>query len=169
MENTPTKREATGEVEVRVGTIEELALIKDLWLEHYNSQKLNIKIVPNAFELWLGSMKPTYGRYAINFVAVAKGRMVGFQAGRVRTMPAYFGGGLCGYLTEICVEPKYRRRGVARSLVHAIFEWYKQLGIQRIETAVMVDNHASRKMLESVDFQPEQYLLCWNAEPPESS
>ena len=158
------RKGATADVEVRAGTIEELILVKDLWSEHYNSQKLNIKLPSDAFELWVASMRPAYGRYTINFVAIAKGRIVGFLSGRVRTMPAYFGGELCGYLTEICIKRQYRRKGIARDLLLTSFEWYKKQGIRRVESSVMIDNHASRKMAESVGLNPEQYLLLWTVE-----
>jgi len=159
---------APGDLVIREGTAEELDLIKDLWLDHYQSQKLNITLPPDAFEQWLVSMKPAYGRFTINFVAAAGGKIVGFLAGRVRTMPSYFGGGLCGYLTEICVEPEYRRHGVARKLLLTSFDWYKQHGIRRVESSVMLENHASQKMAMSVGLKPEQYLLIWTADSPES-
>jgi len=152
---------------VRVGTIEELELIKDLWLEHYRTQKLNISLPPDAFEQWLGTMKPAYGRFTINFVATAGGRIVGFLSGRVRTMPSYFGGGVCGYLTEICVETEYRRHGLARKLLLASFDWYQSQGIRRVESSVMLDNLASQKMAMSVGLNPEQYLLIWTPDSAE--
>jgi GNAT superfamily N-acetyltransferase len=159
---------APADLEVREGTKEELELIKDLWLDHYTTQKLNITLPPDAFEQWMVSMKPAYGRYTINFVATVGGKIVGFLAGRFRTMPSYFGGGLCGYLTEICVQREYRRHGVARKLLLAAFDWYKQQGIRRVESSVMLDNHASQKMAASVGLKPEQYLLIWTADSNES-
>jgi ribosomal protein S18 acetylase RimI-like enzyme len=164
MGNAGDSEEEPEDLTVREGTEEELDLIKGLWLDHYRSQKLNITLPPDAFEQWLVSMKPAYGRYTINFVATARGRVVGFLAGRVRTMPSYFGGGVCGYLTEICIERAYRRHGIARKLLLASFEWYKKRGIRRVESSVMIDNHASQKMAMSVGLKPEQYLLIWTAD-----
>ena len=63
--------------------------------------------------------------------------MIGFVAGRVRSLPPFFGSQMVGAIGELFVDERSRGGGiVCRVLAHAV-EWFRAQGIRRIELQVV--------------------------------
>ena len=104
-------------------------------------------------------------------VAIADGRVVGLQIvhypgwGKkdlfhrvrrrfVRVPTSPFRSPSAGTLTDLYVEPEYRRRGIGLELVKAAVELLREAGAQQIKTDVLLSNAASLALFDLTDFEP---------------
>lgn len=75
----------------------------------------------------------------IRLKAVEDGLMVGFAAGDPRPSQGW------GWIATIAVDPRFQRRGIGRSLLHAC---EGELGIPKVRLTVRLSNHAAISMYE---------------------
>jgi len=62
------------------------------------------------------------------------------------------GGVLVGELSDMWIEPEFRRLGIGRKLSDLAIDWLKMHPIHSIEIQVLVGNEASYKLYESMGF-----------------
>lgn len=67
-------------------------------------------------------------------VAEYKGEVIGFMLGDLRSWE--FGQPMCGWITDIGVDPTYRRFGVARRLLAEFLDYFREKGIRHLRTMV---------------------------------
>src|ERR1700682_5170444 len=85
--------------------------IKPLWhalYQHQTEHGMLLRLPENAYDAWLKSILPFLGRFASRVVAEQNGGIVAFVAGRVRTLPPYFGSALVGTISEVFVDEPHR-------------------------------------------------------------
>lgn len=73
----------------------DLPSVEQLWrtLYEYQYRRGMLLMLPeNSFQQWAISLKPLLRRFACLFIGEKDGEPVGFLAGRVRSLPSYFGG-----------------------------------------------------------------------------
>jgi GNAT superfamily N-acetyltransferase len=68
-----------------------------------------------------------------------------------------------GYVTNVYVEPAYRRTGVGRRLMGAVIEYGHEHGLQRLELRT---SHEGRALYESIGFEPAEFLILRLDENP---
>jgi ribosomal protein S18 acetylase RimI-like enzyme len=80
----------------------------------------------------------------IRLKAAENGQMIGFVAGDPRAREGW------GWIATIAVDPKYRRRGIGRKLLH---ECEHQLGVPKARLTVRISNIEAIGMYEKVGYQ----------------
>ena len=80
----------------------------------------------------------TFGE-VIRLKAVEDGQMAGFVAGDPRPREGW------GWIATIAVDPRYRRRGIGRALLHAC---EAKLGVPRSRLTVRISNEVAISMYE---------------------
>jgi ribosomal protein S18 acetylase RimI-like enzyme len=75
----------------------------------------------------------------IRLKAMENGQMVGFVGGDPRPRDGW------GWIATIAVDPRYRRRGIGRALLHAC---ESRLGVPRARLTVRISNQAAIAMYE---------------------
>ena len=156
---------AASEFTIRSGILDDFQRIEPLWVALYKNQHeqgMLVDVPPNGFESWRSSMSVAYGRFTSVFIAERGHELIGFLAGRIRTMPPYFGGHPVGFLSEIFILKQYRKKGIARRLMLAGLEWCRSQGVTRVEGQVLMDNEASRKMCADLGAVEELVQVVWN-------
>jgi GNAT superfamily N-acetyltransferase len=103
-----------------------------------------LPIGPGAFDAWSASFVPVLGRFACIAVADGGAGLSGFVAGRIRTLPPFFGGGLAGFVSDVYVDASARGQGLARALLDAAGDWFRSQGVRRMELQVIMGNGAAR-------------------------
>jgi GNAT superfamily N-acetyltransferase len=152
---------------VREGTAEDVSRLQSLWLALYDNQKANgmlVDLPEDAFDRWTASLLPMLSRFTCVFVAEKGEELAGFLAGRVRALPAYFGGAQVGFISDVYVDPGHRRTGLGRQLVSTATEWFQSLGITRLELQVIVNNPAARKLYKDLGWSEELLQMVWQPE-----
>jgi ribosomal-protein-alanine N-acetyltransferase len=91
----------------------------------------------------------TFGE-VIRLKAVEDGLMAGFVAGDPRPREGW------GWIATIAVDPRYRRRGIGRALLHAC---EAKLGVPRSRLTVRISNQVAISMYEKEGYATTE---IWN-------
>ena len=153
-----------GKQEVRLASGDDLDLVEPMWLALYEHQRANgmiLELPPNAYEHWAASIKPLLGRFACLFVAESEAEAVGFLAGRIRSMPQYFGGYQVGFISDVFVKESYRGSGIGGQMVTRAINWFEQSGITRVELQVIVNNEGAQKLYRRLGWRDELVQMVW--------
>ena len=87
----------------------------------------------------------------ISFVAEMEGQIVGLILGDVSSWE--FGiPDTMGWIETILVKPAYRKKGVAKALVHALIERMKTKGVKTVYTLVTWDDWDLLQFFHSIGF-----------------
>lgn len=86
----------------------------------------------------------------IRLKAVEDGKMTGFVAGDPRPRDGW------GWIATIAVDPRFRRRGIGRALLHAC---EAKLGVARSRLTVRISNQAAISMYEREGYATTE---IWN-------
>jgi GNAT superfamily N-acetyltransferase len=151
---------------IREGAADDVPRLQSLWLALYENQKVNGMLVdlPNdAFQRWVASLVPMLGRFTCVFVVEKGSDLVGFLAGRVRALPPYFGGAQVGFISEVYVDDAHRRNGLGRQLVSTAMDWFRHLGITRLELQVIMNNPSARKLYRDLGWSEELVQMVWQS------
>lgn len=63
------------------------------------------------------------------------------------------------FLEGIYVDPEYRKRGVARSLVNACAKWGRDHGLLEFASDAAIDNEASHAMHQALGFEETERVV----------
>lgn len=149
---------------VRLAERNELARIEPLWRALYDHQKATgmfLDVPPDAYQHWAASLRPVLGRFACLLVAEREGEIIGFLAGRIRSLPQYFGGYPVGFISEVFVHNSYRNQGVGAELVTGAVGWFAENGITRVELQVIMNNEPARRLYRHLGWREELVQMVW--------
>lgn len=157
---------------------EDLLIIKDYYVrldQYFRSLGMNMPEPEDPGQAWLDSFQRILGKYAMVHIAEMDGEVVGFILGRIKRIPEYWGGVMVGLLSDMFIDKKARRRGVARELLRLAAAWMRERDVHSLEIQVMHENEAAQKLFAEMGFKTEFHSirLMWDeyteAAPPENS
>lgn len=111
--------------------------------------------VDQVGQAWLESFRRTLGRFSVLYVAELEGQLVGFTLGRIKRTPPQRGGVLVGEISDIWVEPRARRLGLAERLTRLAIDWLMAQDVHSVEAQILDGNEPSRALFEKLGFQFE--------------
>lgn len=135
------------EVVIRLGGAAEVPRVKPLWEALYVQQRQQGMLLPvpeDGFAHWARTLEPVLGRFGCLALAERGPELIGFVAGRTRALPAHFGGGMAGLISDVFVVPEQRGRGLAKRMLGAAGDWFASQKIQRLELQVIMGNGPAR-------------------------
>lgn len=106
-------------------------------------------------QAWVESFQRTLGRFSNVFVAVAGESLAGMILCRVKRLPHYMGGVMVGEISDIWVEPVFRREKVGEQLVHLGLDWLRRQGVHSVEIQVLSGNQGAWQFFEELGFELE--------------
>jgi len=139
--------------------------VKPLWEALYRHQAehgMRLSLPADAYAAWEESMLPTLGRFAVLVVAEREGELVGFAAGRLRTLPPYLGSAVIGAVSEVFVDEAHRAAGIGRDLVALAVEWFRAQQITRVELQVVSGNPDAIRFYRQLGWHEELVQLVWD-------
>jgi ribosomal protein S18 acetylase RimI-like enzyme len=142
--------------------------LEPLWralYQHQYEHGMLLQLPEGAYDAWLKSMQPFLGRFANIVVAELDGKLVGFVAGRVRTLPPYFGSATIGAISEVFVSDEYRSRGIGERLLNFGLKWFVDQGVSRVELQVVAGNPGGIKFYRRLGWREELLQMVWTAQP----
>ena len=151
-------------VEIREAVEDDLSRLRPMWLSLYEHQRKNgmlIELPVDAFQHWSNSLIPVLGRFGCLFVAEDNGELVGFLAGRIRSLPQYFGGDQVGFISEVFVQDSHRSHGIGRRLVAKAVSWFNDQNITRLELQVITRNEGARRLYRQLGWVEELVQMVW--------
>jgi len=155
-----------GDYLIRPGSSDEVLRLESLWLRFYEDQKsrgMLLDLPADAFSRWTESYIPILGRFACLFVAEINGELIGFLAGRIRSLPPYFGGGQAGFISDVYVADAHRGQGLGRQLVLLATRWFQGLGLTRIELQVVRNNTPALEFYRQLGWSEELIQMVWES------
>jgi ribosomal protein S18 acetylase RimI-like enzyme len=152
---------------LRYGTAADLPRVAPLWwafYEHQLAHGMPLPIAEDGFQAWHDSMVAVLGRFAVLVVAESEGAIVGFIAGRVRTIPRHHGGTVAGLLTELYVLGSHRRSRLGRRLLSFAIRWFVDQGITRVEGQVLVANPEAMRLYRELGCYEEFVQILFDTD-----
>jgi GNAT superfamily N-acetyltransferase len=143
------------------------AQLEVLWVALYRHQRehgMLIELPPDAYQLWVSALKPLMGRFGFVFVAEEAQSLVGFLAGRIRSMPAHFGSQPAGFIGEVFVLDSHRGRGIAQELLSLAQSWFHERDVHRVELQVVAGNTQAREFYLRRGWAAELIQMVWRDE-----
>jgi GNAT superfamily N-acetyltransferase len=151
---------------IRSGEKADVARLETHWCALYQHQRehgMLLAVPDNGFQQWAAPLASMLGRYACLFIAEEHGEIVGFLAGRIRSVPPYFGGFPCGFISDVFVSDAQRSRGIGEKLLDAASQWFQAHDIKRIELQVIINNVDARRFYQKHGWQEELVQMVWLA------
>ena len=139
--------------------------IQPLWralYEHQSQHGMLLRLPDDAYEAWLKSIVPLLGRFATIVLAAQDDDIVGFVAGRLRTLPPYFGAATVGYISEVFVRDSHRSAGVGRRMLALALDWFRSQQIQRVELQVVAGNPDGIRFYRQLGWHEELLQMVWD-------
>ena len=150
---------------LRTALLEDMERIKPLWhalYRHQSEHGMLLRLPEDAYQAWLQSITPFLGRFANVVVAELKGEIVAFVAGRIRTLPPYFGSATIGAISEVFVSESHRSGGVGRRLLAFALEWFKDQQVTRVELQVVAGNPDGIRFYKQLGWHEELLQMVWD-------
>jgi ribosomal protein S18 acetylase RimI-like enzyme len=91
------------------------------------------------------------------FIAESGGETIGYILGEIHRRKPIYPIGNYGFISDIAVTERWRRRGVGRALVQSLFTWFRRQGVTAIELFVAEANPISTAFWRGLGFG--DYLL----------
>jgi GNAT superfamily N-acetyltransferase len=131
----------------------------------YRLYGISLDQFTGAYEAWLKSITPFLGRFASVVVAELNGDLVAFVAGRIRTLPPYFGSSTIGTISEVFVCESHRGAGIGRRLLNFALEWFQGQQITRVELQVVAGNQEGVRFYRQLGWHEELVQMVWDSSP----
>ncbi len=93
------------------------------------------------------------------FVAEEEGQLIGQILGELRKTVPVFESDRYGYVTDIVVDPRARRRGIGRALFGALRTWFAEHGASHLELRVLDNNRISQAFWRAMGFTDCAHML----------
>jgi ribosomal protein S18 acetylase RimI-like enzyme len=153
------------EVRVRPATAEDVPAIVPLWQEmmdlHAALDAGRFRPAADGASYWaeavVGWLKD---ESCCALVVEDGGRLRGYIIGWVRQPAPVYEPGVYGFVSDICVAPGCRRRGLGRRLFEALKDWFRERGACYVSLRVAVANPVSQAFWRSVgceDYMDEMW------------
>jgi len=150
---------------VRHAKPEDMDRIAPMWHALYRHQfehGMLLQLPEGAYDAWLKSVTPFLGRFAQVVVGEMDGELVGFVAGRIRTLPPYFGSATIGAISEVFVTDARRGGGLGRRLLAFALDWFKEQQITRVELQVVAGNPDGIRFYRQLGWHEELLQMVWD-------
>lgn len=101
--------------------------------------------------------KNVYSSQSLLLVAVDGEKIFGFALAKILKTPPLWEKRSFGYVSDMYLEKKYRRRGVADEFLSCFYKWLQKKKIKDIELNVLAKNEIGKKAWEKYGFR--EYTL----------
>jgi ribosomal protein S18 acetylase RimI-like enzyme len=140
--------EAMSQVIIRQATQDDVGGILLLWnelMDYHAALDARFQPAPGAEENWAEILLDwLQDDDACVLVADAGGKLVGFIIGLVRENPPVLLPPKYGLVTDICVDPGWRRQGIGGRLFEALIVWFREKELFVVQLSVAHRNPVSQ-------------------------
>jgi len=144
-------------VKIRRACLEDVPGLVSLWVEfmdYHSALDSDFVRTLDSVEKWTSYISTQIAENAVRiFVAESEAVIVGYIVAMVESYPPIITIKNYGFIQEIAVTEKYRRRGIAHLLFETAEEWLRSVGLQRIELKIDVANELSRSFWKKEGFE----------------
>jgi ribosomal protein S18 acetylase RimI-like enzyme len=151
------------EVRVRRAAEPDVEVVLDLWVEMMSYHaRLDRRFQPTvdareAFRDTLQQWMADESKRVL--VAEQQGDVIGYIIGHLAENPPIFELRHYGHVSDICVAPDWRRRGVGRQLFAALHDWLHEHGLSVVQLSVAARNSVSQAFWHEMGFEDFTHKL----------
>lgn len=142
------------QVVIRRATPDDVEGILPLWnelMDYHAALDVRFQPAPGAEESWTDILLDfLQDDDACVLVADAGGKLVGFIMALVRENPPVLLPSKYGLVTDICVEPGWRRQGIGSRLFEALKVWFREKELFVVQLSVAYCNPVSQAFWRAV-------------------
>lgn len=109
------------------------------------------KEVYNVYKKFLTGCVHAKNRHLL--VAKDSGKIIGYAIGEIGTRPPGFKIRKLGFISDVYVEEKYRRRGITKQFLIELKKWFKEKKLNYVELTVHVKNDVGMKVWSKYGFK----------------
>lgn len=104
-------------------------------------------------------------------LALADGEPAGYTLARINSYPPIYNTPLFGYICDMAVAAKWRRRGIGEKMLKPVVDWFAERGIKRIQLNAVVANPVAFSFWTKMGFEPfsDSMVLNWDKYEKRSS
>jgi ribosomal protein S18 acetylase RimI-like enzyme len=92
-------------------------------------------------------------------VALDRGKVIGYSLSEIRGPSAAFGRDKWGYVDDMAVTGKYRRRGVGEKMLTEIVKWFQLKNVDRVELQTAAQNVVANSFWQKQGFTVYMHTL----------
>ena len=140
---------------VRPARLEDVPTIVKLWREMWEVHfAVDPRYEPTPFceNIMTGWVEKCLASEGARVWVAEEGEIIGYVNGMILENPPVVPWTQFGYVSELAVDGRFRRRGVGAALVTAIHEWFRSVKIPYVEVNVSVRNALSRSFWRKVGY-----------------
>jgi GNAT superfamily N-acetyltransferase len=129
-------------------------------MEHHKDIDYRFPMAENAPSLYqkhVGDLMKAENAHVM--VALGGNQVVGFAVLHVNQYPPVFKQDNYGMIDDMAVKAKYRRKGIGRKMLDAIYTWFKARNIKRVELSVVARNKAGYSFWKKNGFKDFTHRL----------
>jgi GNAT superfamily N-acetyltransferase len=147
---------------------QDIPAIVALWeemMDFHHAHDPRFRFAPNAArELQRQINAAIRSRSAHVLVAESAGYVIGYILGELHVRKPIYPMGRYGFISDISVTQRWRRRGVGRALVESLLLWFRRCEVTAIELFISEANPISVKFWEAMGFRPFLRMLRLDVE-----
>lgn len=99
------------------------------------------------------------------FVCDLGGAVVGYVLAETQVRPPIYPAGRYGFISDLCVAARVRRRGIGRELAERAISWLRSEGVNAVELFAAERNEVAVAFWSALGFEP--YLRMMRMDCPE--
>ncbi|MCK4245471.1 MAG: GNAT family N-acetyltransferase [Candidatus Omnitrophica bacterium] len=144
-------------MEIRKATIKDFERLKDIkikskiWERKYNKSLKPIDEVKKRYFYYL-KRDLTFKDRAI-FIAVKNDKIIGMVLGKIVNTLSIIKFEKRGYISNLYILPRYRRKGIAKKLVRELIEWFRANNIKSLRLEVYSKNKPALNIYHKSGFK----------------
>jgi ribosomal protein S18 acetylase RimI-like enzyme len=150
-------KEAVSQVVIRRATLGDVEEILPLWsemMDYHAALDTRFQPAPGAGERWIAFLRDRLqSENACVMVAEAEGQLVGYIVGMIGENPPVLLPSKYGLVSDICVDPNWRRQGIGRRLFEALKAWFREKELSTIQLSVAHHNPVSQAFWRAMGCQ----------------
>ena len=145
------------EVQIRRAAADDVEALLDLWEElmRYHARlDRRFRATVDAREPFRETLEQWMADESKQvLVAESEGKMIGYTIGHLAENPPIFELRHYGHVSDICVAPEWRRKGIGRKLFGALRNWFRQHGLSVLQLSVAARNPVSQAFWRQMGFE----------------
>lgn len=142
---------------IRKATIKDFERLKDIkikskiWERKYNKSLKPIDKVKKRYFYYL--KKDLIFKDRAIFIVIKNDKIIGMILGKIVNTLSIIKFKKRGYISNLYILPKYRRKGIAKKLVRELIEWFKSHNIKNLRLEVYSKNKPALNIYDKLGFK----------------
>ena len=144
---------------VRKAKLKDVSSIANMGLKlgryHLKYDPKYMALVPNVLQLYKKHFaRSIHSRNSLMLIAEVKGKIIAYCLAELGKRPPVYRVRRVGYISDVYVEPSYRRKGISKKFLEESHNWFKEKKLNYSELAVYEKNKGAVTAYKKAGYLP---------------